>query len=114
MIEAGPIPVWCRAMRRAVATAAAVLVGLGMTGTGACSSGGGNGTPTTLATTAAPAQTTTSAAPGLTGAGLTQVSTPDQGHTKLTALRAENAGGFDRLTFEFTGGLPGYVVEYTT
>ena len=58
--------------------------------------------------------TTTTAAPGLQGASTAPVSTPDQGHTKLTTLQATNEGGFDRLTFTFTGGVPGYVVEYTS
>jgi hypothetical protein len=45
---------------------------------------------------------------------VTPVSTPSQGHAKLTAVRLGDQGGFDRVTFEFTGGLPGYNVRYVS
>ena len=66
---------------------------------------------TTTASTAATVSTTTTAAP-LIGASTAPVSTPMQGHTQLTAIGAEDKGSFDRLTFTFQGGLPGYGVEY--
>jgi hypothetical protein len=71
-------------------------------------------TTSTSNTTTTAAPTTTSTTGGLAGASTTPVSTADQGHTKMTGVQVTNQGGFDRITFEFSGGLPGYTVGYTT
>ena len=55
--------------------------------------------------------TPTTSAP-LVGASTTPVSTPIQGHAKLVAIRVGDQGGFDRVTFEFRDGLPGFHVRY--
>src|SRR4051812_20632817 len=72
--------------------------------------------PTTTTTTSTPTTSavSTSTTTALQGAATTPVSTPDQGHSKLTALTVENKGSFDRLTYTFSSGIPGYVVEYTS
>src|SRR4051794_11859465 len=66
--------------------------------------------PAVATTTTAPSPPTTGAP--LVGGGVTPVTTPSQGHAKLTAIRVGDQGGFDRVTFAFSDGLPGYSVKY--
>ena len=70
---------------------------------------------TTASTVAGTPTTTTTAGPAtpLVGGGTAPVSTPAQNHAKLVAVRVGDQGGFDRVTFEFQGGLPGYSVRFT-
>lgn len=101
-----------RARTRGATLCAVALSGAVVAG---CSSGGSTGVTatasTTTSTTTAVTTTSTTAAP-LVGGATTPVSTPIQGHAKLTGIKAGDQGGFDRITFTFTGGLPGYAVRY--
>lgn len=65
--------------------------------------GGGDETSTTTTTTALP----------VVGASTSPVSTPPGGgRGLLRAVRVAGQAGFDRITFEFEGDLPGYEVRY--
>ena len=97
----------------AVAAVVAITGGLAV----ACSSSGSRRGATgvqsgaTTTTSATVTSTSTTVAPPVGGA-LTPVSTPIQGHAKITAVRAADQGGFDRVTLQFQSGLPGYAVRY--
>lgn len=83
------------------------------TGAAACGSDRADvGTVATPSTSTTASTATSSTLPPLTGASTSPVSVPIDGHAKLTAVRVGNQGSFDRITFEFTAGLPGYSVQY--
>jgi hypothetical protein len=78
-------------------------------------------TPTTPSAATATATTGGGTSPAATAAGTpaffgttdrTTRERPGATITTLTAVRVASQAGFDRIVFEFSGGLPGYQVEY--
>src|SRR4051794_13334395 len=100
-------------MRRlaVAAVVSSVVCGAALAGCRSDRSTVSSGASNTTASTAP--VTTTALVPPLTGGSTTPVSTPAQGSAKLVAVAVTNEGSFDKVAFEFQGGVPGYSVAYT-
>jgi hypothetical protein len=89
-----------------------ILAAAALAATACSSTRSDNSTVATPPSTRPTSTTSTSSTTPLAGVSTTPVSTPIAGHAKLTAVTVTNQGGFDRITYTFTGGLPGYAVAY--